>query len=149
MPFQNCRFQMCSLVFVKATEFNVRISPTLCGQYTYAKTKTQISAFVFATRIVQSLYFLNPRFHASGHLLCRVVQSGLGRTWPETPKTSFLTTGLNLSAMTPSEQMFSELKWLPFPERVKYHTRVMMYKILNNMAPEYLRQLFHICSRNT
>ena len=33
MPFQNCRFQICSLVFVKATEFNVRISSTMCGQY--------------------------------------------------------------------------------------------------------------------
>ena len=28
-----------------------------------------ISAFVFATRIVQSLYFLNPIFRASSHLL--------------------------------------------------------------------------------
>ena len=45
--------------------------------------------------------------------------------------------------MTPSKQRFSELKWLPFPERVKYHTHVMMYKILNNMAPDFLRQLFH------
>ena len=44
----------------------------------YAKTKTQISfavtaklisAFVFATRIVQFLYFLNPKFQASSHLL--------------------------------------------------------------------------------
>ena len=50
---------------------------------------------------------------------------------------------LKVDLMTPSKQMFSELKWLPFPERVKYHTRVMMYKILNNMAPDYLRQLFH------
>ena len=44
----------------------------------YAKTKTQISfavtaklisVFVFATRIVQSLYSLNPKFQASSHLL--------------------------------------------------------------------------------
>ena len=44
----------------------------------YAKTKTQISfavtaklisAFVFATRIVQSLNFLNTTFQASSHLL--------------------------------------------------------------------------------
>ena len=44
----------------------------------YAKTKTQISfavtaklisAFVFATRIVQSLFFLNLKFQASSHLL--------------------------------------------------------------------------------
>ena len=37
--------------------------------FAYAKTKTQISAFVFATRIVQSLFFLNPKFQASSQLL--------------------------------------------------------------------------------
>ena len=46
-------------------------------QSAYAKTKTQISfavtaklisAFVFATWIVQSLYFLNTKFQASSHL---------------------------------------------------------------------------------
>ena len=43
--------------------------------FAYAKTKMQInfaqliSPFVFATRIVQSPYFLNPKFQASGHLL--------------------------------------------------------------------------------
>ena len=46
--------------------------------FAYAKTKTQISfavtaklisAFVFATRIVQSLYFLNQKFQTSSHLL--------------------------------------------------------------------------------
>ena len=44
----------------------------------HAKTKTQIScavtaqlisAFVFAIRIVQSIYNLNPKFQASSHLL--------------------------------------------------------------------------------
>ena len=49
--------------------------PTFC---IYAKTKTQISftvtaklisAFVFTTQIVQSLYFLNSKFQASSHLL--------------------------------------------------------------------------------
>ena len=48
------------------------------GLFAYAKTKTQISfavtaklisAFVFATRIVQSLYFLNPKFQTSSLLL--------------------------------------------------------------------------------
>ena len=46
-------------------------------QSAYAKTKTQISfavtaklisAFVFATWIVQYLYFLNTKFQASSHL---------------------------------------------------------------------------------
>ena len=44
----------------------------------YAKTKTQISlaltaklnsAFVFASRIVQFLFYLNPKFEASSHCL--------------------------------------------------------------------------------
>ena len=40
-----------------------------------------ISAFVFATRIVQSLYFLNPKFQASSHFLWlyRPVCVGPGR----------------------------------------------------------------------
>ena len=33
--------------------------------FAYAKTKPQIGAFVFATRIVQFLFFLNPKFQAS------------------------------------------------------------------------------------
>ena len=46
--------------------------------FAHAKTKTQISfavtaklisAFVFATRIVQSLYYLNPKSHATNRLL--------------------------------------------------------------------------------
>ena len=47
-------------------------------QSAYAKTKTQISCavtaqlisvFVFTTQIVQSLFFLNPNFHASSLFL--------------------------------------------------------------------------------
>ena len=48
--------------------------------FAYAKTKAQISfdinaklisAFVFATRIVQFLFFRNPKFQASNHFLRR------------------------------------------------------------------------------
>ena len=38
-------------------------------QISFAVTAKLISAFVFATPIVQSLFFLNPKFHASRHLL--------------------------------------------------------------------------------
>ena len=49
-------------------------------EFAYAKTKAHvtaklISAFVFTTRIVQSLYLLNPKFQASSYLkpgLCKV-----------------------------------------------------------------------------
>ena len=47
----------------------------------FAVTAKLISAFVFATQIVQSLYYLNPKFQASSHLLWlyRPVCVGPGR----------------------------------------------------------------------
>ena len=52
--------------------------PTICigekprtkTQISFVVTAKLISAFVFATRIVQSPFFLNPKFQASSHLLC-------------------------------------------------------------------------------
>ena len=41
----------------------------------------------------------------------------------------------------------AELNWLSFPNRVKYHLRVMMYKALNNLAPTYLTDLFTTTSK--
>ena len=52
------------------------------------------SAFVFAIRIVHSLYYLNPKFQASTEPSSVAVQPGLSRTWSKTPKTGFLTTRL-------------------------------------------------------
>ena len=63
--------------------------------FVYAKTKAQISfavnsaklisAFVFAARIVQFIFFLNPKFQASSHFLTSSVaaQAGLYQTWWE------------------------------------------------------------------
>ena len=39
------------------------------AEISFAVNGKLISAFVFATRIVQSLYFVNPKFQASSHLL--------------------------------------------------------------------------------
>ena len=45
--------------------------PTICiGENKGAVTAKLISAFVFATRIVQFLYFLNSKFPVSSHLMC-------------------------------------------------------------------------------
>ena len=46
-------------------------------------TAKLISAFVFATQTVQSLYFLNTKSQASSHLLV-TVQPGVCWTWSET-----------------------------------------------------------------
>ena len=56
----------------------------------------KISAFVFATRIVQFLFYLNPKFQASSSFLSlyRPVCVGPGR---KPPKTGFLASRLILS----------------------------------------------------
>ena len=50
-------------------------------QISFAVTAKLISAFVFATQIVQSYYFLNTQFQASSHLLWlySLVSVGSGR----------------------------------------------------------------------
>ena len=69
-------------------------------QISCAVTAQLISAFVFATRIVQSLYFLNPNFQASSYLLWlhSPVCVGLGRK-PRRPvfsqRGSYATIGLS------------------------------------------------------
>ena len=45
-------------------------------------TAKLISAFVFATWIIQNLYFLNTKFQASSHLQW-LIQPGLCQTWSE------------------------------------------------------------------
>ena len=44
--------------------------------------------------------------------------------------------------MTPSLEMFKTLQWLSFPQRIKYHTALMIFKTLNGPAPKYLLDLF-------
>ena len=55
---------------------------------------------------------------------------------------------LRVDIMTPSESMFSELKWLSFPKRIQYHVSIMMYKSLNNLAPDYMSDLFNKVSES-
>ena len=46
---------------------------------------------------------------------------------------------------SPSYEMFADLKWMKFPERIKYQKAIMMYKISHNLAPitcKYLQELF-------
>ena len=93
--------------------------------FAYAKTKTQISfavtaklisAFVFATRILQSLYFPNPKFQASSHILWLYNPVYVG------PETGFLRTRLNCAlpllsyeytrwATSHGDQYFCKVSW--------------------------------------
>ena len=48
---------------------------------------------------------------------------------------------LKADFMKPSEQLFKELNWLPFPKRVQYHTCLTVYKSISGQAPEYISSL--------
>ena len=45
---------------------------------------------------------------------------------------------LKVDFMTPSEQLFKELNWPPFPKWVQYHTCLMVYKSITGQTPEYI-----------
>ena len=42
---------------------------------------------------------------------------------------------------TPSVDMFSQLGWLSFPDRLKNNKAVLTYRAINNLSPEYITQL--------
>ena len=57
---------------------------------------------------------------------------------------------------TPSAELFAELKWLTFPERVKFQKAIMMYRTMNNLNPhilmitnEYTNEIHDRCLRST
>ena len=47
---------------------------------------------------------------------------------------------------TPSAFLFSELKWMPFPDRVIYQKALQMYKTIHGGAPEFLSTPFTFTS---
>ena len=55
---------------------------------------------------------------------------------------------LKADVMTPSEQLFKELKWLPFPKRVQYPTCLMVYKSITGNAPEYVSSMLTYVSEH-
>ena len=53
---------------------------------------------------------------------------------------------------TPSSELFKELNWPTFPERVTYQKAILMYRIINNICPDlkhYVSYPSDISCRNT
>ena len=68
------------------------------SQY-FAVTAKLISAFVFATRTVQFLYFLNPKLSSV------TVQTGLCQTWSEPKLLVFSRTGSYIHSLSLTDQL--------------------------------------------
>ena len=47
---------------------------------------------------------------------------------------------LDCDCYTPSSELFKELNWQTFPERVTYQKAILMYRIINNICPDYLKK---------
>ena len=48
---------------------------------------------------------------------------------------------LNADYITPSEEMFQRLDWMPVSNRIKYNKAILTYKALNNLTPSYISDL--------
>ena len=46
---------------------------------------------------------------------------------------------LDCDFYTPFSELFKELDWQTFPERVTYQQTILMYRIINNIYPDYLK----------
>ena len=46
---------------------------------------------------------------------------------------------LDCDIYTPSSELFKEPNWQTFPERVTYQKTILMYRIINNICPDYLK----------
>ena len=55
---------------------------------------------------------------------------------------------LKADFMTPSEQLFKELNWLPFPKLVQYRTCLMVYKSITGQAPECISSMLTCVSEH-
>ena len=47
---------------------------------------------------------------------------------------------LDCDVYTPSSELFKEPNWQTFPERVTYQKAILMYRIINNICPDYLKK---------
>ena len=55
---------------------------------------------------------------------------------------------LKADFMTPSEQLFKELNWIPLPKRVQSHTCLIVYKSSTGQAPEYISSMLTYVSEH-
>ena len=50
---------------------------------------------------------------------------------------------LNKPLRTDSQTMFTQLWWMPIPDRMQYRDAVMVYKAINHQTPEYITTMFN------
>ena len=91
ISFQRCHSCMYLQTYIRAaaSENQQYAHAKPKAQTSYAVTAQLISTFVFVTRIVQFLFYLNPKFQAFNSASL-TVQSGWCQTWSETPTVGFI-----------------------------------------------------------
>lgn len=49
---------------------------------------------------------------------------------------------LNCNMYTPSKELFTRMKWIPFQERVKYFRCIFVFKCLNDLSSDFHKDVF-------
>ncbi len=52
----------------------------------------------------------------------------------------------DLFIRTPTASLIKKPNWMPLMDRIKYRKSVMVFKSLNGLAPQYMKDLFHFVS---
>ncbi len=48
----------------------------------------------------------------------------------------------DLPTRTPTAPLLKQLNWMPLIDRIKYRKAVMVFKSVNGLAPQYMKDLF-------
>ena len=92
-------------------------------------------------RILLLLYYslVLPHLDYCNVIWGRTTQSNLQKL--QTLQNRYARMILNAEFLTPHKQMLQTLHWQSVTQRIQYNTGLMMYKIMNDLAPAYLQSL--------
>ena len=107
----------------------------------YAKTKEQISAFVFATHIVQSL-LLKPKFQVSCHPLWLYSQICVGPGWNPTLRPVFLDAAQTYPSSSRDPRL-AIVEFLPTSDFLKHHIKHSESKLMKPVSEYKTSQVKH------
>jgi hypothetical protein len=148
-PIQNVNVQKLLGVYVDSSlTWNIHIDKT-CSKIVSKLSLLKRISFYLAPEMKQLFYnaYIVPIFDYGCITWCKTSQSNLTRLTRLQKRAARII--LNKPTRTPTFQLFTELKWLSFRSRCKYHVCLLVYKTLNNLAPKYLNNILSFSTNSS
>ena len=123
----------------------VTISNTLCCDAHIERLIKKYNSYLFQLSRIKVLSSRRNRilFYNSyilPHLdLCCIIWGNCSSTLEDKLRAARVI--LDCDLCTPSSELFKELNWQTFPERIIYQKAILMYRIINNICRDYLKKL--------